>query len=509
MKKVPVDNRGRPLHDVPHKMASTTILSKSSSDLNLKGFFNLFILILVFTNMGVVLENAMKYGCMVSFPKGFTDLVQNWPILWCLCQLVLLLFISFITEKYLLSLSLLLFNVPMDNVNSENVNYSKRLSGTWLKKSILKLSALFGLIIMIINMSMILYIPYKTIKFYSPDPLSSVILLCFSFVWFFKTFSFHHVCQDVRKCISNKDDFGDVCGTSPEAEIARKYPDSLSLRHHYWFILAPTMCYQFWYPRTGGIRWLQVLKHFISLVTCIILIKIIVEQYVMVTAHYTFTLSEIQRMNIFQFFGHMTTRIMKLSIPSLYVWLLGFVALFHHYLNILGEITCFADRAFYLDWWNAGNFGEYWRKWNLPVHFFLTRHIFKPLRKKGFSGSFAGLLVFTFSALIHEYLVVVPLNIGWTGWVVLAFVLQVPLSSWTQSSYIQKRETVGNVLFWITFCFCGQPIAVLLYYYLWALSKGQIDQIELNKIEGIPQIPLENISGYIANLTNVTHNIYQ
>ncbi|KAF7458383.1 acyl-CoA:diacylglycerol acyltransferase 1-related enzyme [Cryptosporidium felis] len=501
------DYRGRPLYDIPHKMASTTILSKSSNDLNLKGFFNLFILILVFTNIGVVLENAMKYGCKVSLPKGLTDLIQNWPILWCLCQLVTLILVSFALEKYLASLK-----ITLNNLNTSEGSYvdgeNKSLNENWYNTKLSKISSLIALTLIIINMIMMLYIPYKTVKFYSPNPISSLFLLSFSFVWFFKTLSFHHVCHDVRKCIINKEDFYELCGTSPEAEIASKYPISLSLRYHYWFILAPTMCFQFWYPRTGGIRWLQVIKHTIELLTCIILIKIITEQYVMVTAHYTFTLKEIQGMNIFQFLGHMATRIMKLSIPSLYVWLLGFVALFHHYLNILGEITCFADRAFYLDWWNAGNFGEYWRKWNLPVHYFLTRHIFKPLRKKGFSGSFAGLLVFTFSALIHEYLVVVPLDIGWTGWVVLAFVFQVPLSSWTQSSYIQKRETLGNVLFWITFCFCGQPIAVLLYYYLWALSKGEIDQIDLNKIDGIPQIPLENISGYIANLTNVTHNIY-
>lgn len=507
MKNSGVDYRGRPLFDIPHKMASTTILSKNSTDLNLKGFFNLFMLILVFTNMGVVLENAMKYGCKVSFPKGITDLIHNWPILWCLCQLVALVFISFVLEKYLASLKIFLLSVQASETSEGPGRHSQGWS-SWGSSSLPRATGLLALILIIINMLMMLYIPYRTVKFYSPNPISSLILLSFSFVWFFKTLSFHHVCHDVRRCILSEEDFHEVCGTSPEAEIASKYPTSLSLRYHYWFLLAPTMCFQFWYPRTGGIRWLQVIKHTIELITCIILIKIITEQYVMVTAHYTFTLKEIQSMNIFQFLGHMAARIMKLSVPSLYVWLLGFVALFHHYLNILGEITCFADRAFYLDWWNAGNFGEYWRKWNLPVHFFLTRHIFKPLRKKGFSGSFSGLLVFTFSALIHEYLVVVPLDIGWTGWVVLAFVLQVPLSSWTQSSYIQKRETLGNVLFWITFCFCGQPIAVLLYYYLWALSRGEIDQIDLNKIEGIPQIPLENISGYIANLTNVTHNIY-
>ena len=40
-------------------------------------------------------------------------------------------------------------------------------------------------------------------------------------------------------------------------------------------------------------------------------------------------------------------RLLKLAIPSLYVWLLIFAALFHIGLNIAAEITLFGDREFY------------------------------------------------------------------------------------------------------------------------------------------------------------------
>ena len=40
-------------------------------------------------------------------------------------------------------------------------------------------------------------------------------------------------------------------------------------------------------------------------------------------------------------------RVLKLAIPSLYVWLLIFAALFHVGLNIVAEITQFGDREFY------------------------------------------------------------------------------------------------------------------------------------------------------------------
>lgn len=40
-------------------------------------------------------------------------------------------------------------------------------------------------------------------------------------------------------------------------------------------------------------------------------------------------------------------RVLKLAIPSTYAWLAIFYCLFHLWLNILAELTCFADREFY------------------------------------------------------------------------------------------------------------------------------------------------------------------
>jgi hypothetical protein len=30
-----------------------------------------------------------------------------------------------------------------------------------------------------------------------------------------------------------------------------------------------------------------------------------------------------------------------------------------------------------------------------------------------------------------------------------------------------KGSQIGNVIFWISFCFLGQPIGLVLYYYLY------------------------------------------
>lgn len=58
-------------------------------------------------------------------------------------------------------------------------------------------------------------------------------------------------------------------------------------------------------------------------------------------------------------------KLVKMSIPNLYLWLLMFYTLFHCMLNFMGEITYFGDRQFYKDWWNSSFIDEYWRTWNL------------------------------------------------------------------------------------------------------------------------------------------------
>lgn len=63
------------------------------------------------------------------------------------------------------------------------------------------------------------------------------------------------------------------------------------------------------------------------------------------------------------------------------------------------------QKLYIKDWWNCKNLDEYWRLWNLPVHFWFIRHVYNPLLKRGVSKSNAMLLVFFISAVAHEYLV--------------------------------------------------------------------------------------------------------
>jgi len=169
-------------------------------------------------------------------------------------------------------------------------------------------------------------------------------------------------------------------------------------------------------------------------------------------------------------------RLLKLAVPVTYCWLTGFYAFFHVWLNLLAELTRFGDRVFYKAWWNATDFETYWRTWNMPVHMWVVRHAYFPIQRHVTTSKLAtGFLCFTLSAVLHEVVVAFPLSsyhmpLAFVG--MMGQVPMLPLSSWL------KRKTkgtsfaqAGNFLFWVTFCFIGQPLCVLLYYA--HATKGQ------------------------------------
>jgi diacylglycerol O-acyltransferase 1 len=149
-------------------------------------------------------------------------------------------------------------------------------------------------------------------------------------------------------------------------------------------------------------------------------------------------------------------RLLKLALPNTYCWIIIFFIFFHSLLNILSEILYFADRQFYLDWWNCKDLNDYWRMWNLPVHNFMLRHVYNPLLKRGASKSFAMFIVFFISAFFHEYLVSASIRV-WSYWAFSSMMIQVPIMI-VQSvlkKYILKESQIGNIMFWVSFCIIG------------------------------------------------------
>jgi diacylglycerol O-acyltransferase-1 len=161
----------------------------------------------------------------------------------------------------------------------------------------------------------------------------------------------------------------------------------------------------------------------------------------------------------------MVERVLKLSVPTLYFWLAMFYALFHTWLNLLAELLRFADCEFYREWWNATTVGEYWRLWNMPVHKWMLRHVYFPAIRHGVPKFYAGIVVFFVSAVFHELLVAVPLHML-RGWAFLGIMGQVPLMWATEVLKRRfKSDRIGNAIFWVSFCFLGQPLAEILYFH--------------------------------------------
>jgi MBOAT, membrane-bound O-acyltransferase family len=74
------------------------------------------------------------------------------------------------------------------------------------------------------------------------------------------------------------------------------------------------------------------------------------------------------------------------------------------YLFVLTMTTDQSDK----DWWNSTEVSAYWRLWNLPVHYWLVRHLYFPCVRHNIPKTVATLIVFFFSAVMHEVIISVP-----------------------------------------------------------------------------------------------------
>ena len=54
--------------------------------------------------------------------------------------------------------------------------------------------------------------------------------------------------------------------------------------------------------------------------------------------------------------------------------------------------------------------GTYWKRWNMPVHKWMLRHVYFPALHAGVPRMWAGTLVFAVSATFHELLIGLPLH---------------------------------------------------------------------------------------------------
>lgn len=215
----------------------------------------------------------------------------------------------------------------------------------------------------------------------------------------------------------------------------------------------PTLVFELKYPRTDKRRWSYILDRTIGLLGIGIIFYIITE---------TTLLPLVNELHEDRTFSNIIKVYFKLMTPCLLLGILSFFMIFEYVLNWAAEVTRFGDRHFYEDWWNSKDMADWARKWNLPVHRFLEKHVFKAsINRWRFSKRTAQILTFVYSSVLHELVVGFALRKR----VFCLFMMQMsqlPLMSLTRHLRVERYPVMGNC-FWWTLMITGVPLIVIVY----------------------------------------------
>uniref|UniRef100_A0AAQ6IJT3 O-acyltransferase n=1 Tax=Anabas testudineus TaxID=64144 RepID=A0AAQ6IJT3_ANATE len=315
------------------------------------------------------------------------------------------------------------------------------------------ISEMTGLILhFLILTSMLVFPAAIVLTVTSMTPVGGVLSLGVYTVFFLKLYSYQDTnrwCREIRQAKAKRLTRSYSCpsvaqsnGSAVHTNVS--YPGNLTHRNMYYFLLAPTLCYQLNFPRSSRIR-----KRF--------LMRRLFEMRNSATE---------SKCRVFQWMVPTIQNSMKpFQVPNHLIWLIFFYWFFHSSMNFLAELLQFGDRGFYRDWWNSESVTYFWANWNIPVHKWCLRHFYKPMLGKGFSKLQAQIAVFLVSAFFHEYLVSVPLKM-FRMWAFMGMMAQVPLA-WFVGRFLTGNY--GNAAVWLSLII-GQPVAVLMYvhdYYIY------------------------------------------
>ncbi|KAJ5852126.1 Sterol O-acyltransferase ACAT/DAG/ARE [Penicillium soppii] len=233
--------------------------------------------------------------------------------------------------------------------------------------------------------------------------------------------------------------------TSPLGNIS--YPQNLHIGNYVDFLFCPTLCYELEYPRREHRRWSEIGWKTMAVFGCIFLLTLVSEEYILPV------LTEASAQ--LHVFSNITDKALVLAetismllFPFMITFLLVFLVIFEYVLGAFAELTRFADRHFYADWWNSCDWMEFSREWNVPVHHFLFRHVYWPARCN-FSQPVAMVITFLVSSIFHE-LIMSCITKKLRGYGFLAMMLQLPIVAIQKSRFFRGRTILNNAFFWFS-----------------------------------------------------------
>ncbi|KAH6985611.1 MBOAT, membrane-bound O-acyltransferase family-domain-containing protein [Ilyonectria sp. MPI-CAGE-AT-0026] len=251
-------------------------------------------------------------------------------------------------------------------------------------------------------------------------------------------------------------------GTSNHPSLV--YPNNLTFLNHYKWIPLPTLVYELEYPQSDSISWSYVAEKLVAMVG-VLFVMVQVSQY----SIYPVVMEALEMKHAgvpltarFQQFPWLLS---ELIFPFMMEYLLVWYLIWETILNILAELTYFADRSFYDAWWNSVSWDQFARDWNRPVHIFLLRHVYhSSISSLKVKKHTATLITFFLSACVHE-LVMWCLFKKLRGYLLVLQMCQLPLVRLSRTKWLSGRKTLGNLIFWLGI-FTGPSLLCSLYLIL-------------------------------------------
>ncbi|XP_071345658.1 diacylglycerol O-acyltransferase 1-like isoform X1 [Trachinotus anak] len=418
-----------------------SLLSSNSSFTRYRGILNWIIILLVLTHAHLFLENFIQHGFLIDVKKVFQHLIEdncNWPC------------VSLILGANVFAVTALLLERSQEKGMLSPTN---------------------GHCLHLANLGLLLLFPAAVIVH---EPTTSTGGAFFS-LWFYtvlgmKLYSYqeaNHWYRQAHLTDADKDQNGCV---APKA-----HSEHLTYQDLYYFLLAPTLCYQRDFPCTPKVNINKLLHRLLEMVIVIQIMVGIIQQWI----EPIFQRSEnsFSSMDITMRVEHLV----GLVAPTHFLWLLFFF-LNHSYLNFCAELLRFGDRRFYGDWWNATTLTTFWRNWNIPFQKWCHRHVYTQLVEKNVPSSQAELLVFLTSAAICEYMIALPLH-SCRLWIFLVMVFQLLVAVFLRDYF---QGNYGNCLVWLCLLL-GPPLAVITYFHDYYISlRHQISSSPLASDHRLP-----------------------
>ncbi|KAI3326253.1 MBOAT family protein [Xylariaceae sp. AK1471] len=225
------------------------------------------------------------------------------------------------------------------------------------------------------------------------------------------------------------------------------YPNNVSLENHCEYIVLPTVVYELQYPRSNSINWLYVAEKAAATFGII---------FVMIMVSQTFIYPVVMRTVAMKSMGYTTAQrfvefpwlLSDLVFPFMMEYLLAWYLIWETVLNIIAELTFFADRSFYDAWWNSVSWDQFARDWNRPVHNFLLRHVYhSSISSMRVNKHTATLITFLLSACVHE-LVMWCIFKKLRGYLLALQMFQLPLVRLSRTRWLRDKKVLGNAIFW-------------------------------------------------------------